>query len=97
MTRKDRRNRLIGTGARFAIPVIKMARIHDDEPDDYPFRDVLERFDDVKRESESIRAQLNQQRRAAYWPERHRSPRPFDEMMPPASNTKPSEQNGAEQ
>jgi len=75
--------------------VIKMARIHDDEPDDYPFRDLLERFDDVKRESESIRAQLNRQRRAAYWPERRRSPRPFDETFA-ASETKSSEQRGAE-
>ena len=75
--------------------VISMAPIHDDEPDDYPFRDLLERFDDVKRESESIRAQLNRQRRAAYWPERRRSSRPFDEMFA-ASETKSSEQRGAE-
>jgi len=61
-----------------------MAGIHDEEPDDYPFRDLLERFDSVRREAESIRAQLGRAREPRIWPERRRRSRRFDPLLPTA-------------
>jgi hypothetical protein len=67
-----------------------MSRIVDDDALQQLVRDLEEahkelgrRFDTVKRESESIRAQLDRKSHNPVWPDRRHRPRVFDGMAQP--------------